>query len=136
MLSIIQGVVITGGTLFVYSYSIVQLYDEQLTRTMVFTVLIFANVFLTLVNRSPYYSFITSMKYKNNAVPLIIFITLTLVAFNLYLKPLSVFFEFTALSSSQVLICFLIGSSSVLWFEVLKMIKRWRFKKHLPIPKQ
>src|SRR5690606_29944020 len=54
--SIIQGLVITTGTLFIYQYSVINGYSEELTRTMVFTVLITANIFLTLINRSFYYS--------------------------------------------------------------------------------
>ena len=55
-ISIIQGLVISAGTLFVYQYSVINGYSEELTRTMTFTVLIGANIFLTLVNRSFYYS--------------------------------------------------------------------------------
>ncbi len=37
--SIIQGLVITAGTLFIYQYAVHQAYGEALTRTMVFAVL-------------------------------------------------------------------------------------------------
>ena len=77
-ISIIQGLVITIGTLFVYRYSVIKGYDEALTRTMTFTVLIAANIFLTLINRSFYYSILTTLKYKNNMVLFIIFITIDL----------------------------------------------------------
>jgi Ca2+-transporting ATPase len=41
--------------------------NEQLTRTMVFTTLVFSNVILSLVNRSFYYSVFASLKkIKNN----------------------------------------------------------------------
>ena len=56
--SIIQGLAITTGTLFVYQYSIYQAFDEPHTRAMVFSVLIVSNIFLTLVNRSFYFPFI------------------------------------------------------------------------------
>ena len=62
--SILQGLFITAGTLFVYQYSVQNAQNEQLTRSMVFTTLIIANIFLTLVNRSFYYSIFTTMKYK------------------------------------------------------------------------
>ncbi|MCE9538897.1 MAG: HAD-IC family P-type ATPase [Bacteroidetes bacterium] len=45
--SIIQGIAITAGTLFAYQYSVYQGFDEAHTRTIVFTVLITANIFLT-----------------------------------------------------------------------------------------
>ncbi len=73
--SIVQGLVITAGTLFVYQYAVMNGYGETLTRTMVFSVLIAANIFLTLINRSFYYSILTTLKYKNNMVLYIILIT-------------------------------------------------------------
>jgi len=122
--SIIQGLVITLGTLFVYQYSVHQGYDADRTRTMTFTVLIVANIFLTLINRSFYYSILTTLKYKNNMVLQIIFLTIAIVALLLFVKPLTAFFEFETLSLSQLLICFGVGFTSVIWFELVKLIKR------------
>jgi Ca2+-transporting ATPase len=121
--SIIQGLAITAGTLFVYQYSVHNEYDEALTRTMVFTVLITANIFLTLVNRSFYYSIWTTMKYKNNMVFMIIFITMALVALLLYVEPLTRFFEFETLNLQQLSTCMIIGFVSVIWFEGVKLLK-------------
>ncbi|MGB4774264.1 MAG: cation-translocating P-type ATPase, partial [Daejeonella sp.] len=123
-ISIIQGLMITIGTLFVYRYSVMNGYDEALTRTMTFTVLIAANIFLTLINRSFYYSIFTTLKYKNNMVLFIIFITITVVGFILYVNPLTMFFEFETLNLLQLSICIAIGFVSVIWFEVVKLIKR------------
>lgn len=123
-ISIIQGLVITAGALFVYQYSVINGYDEALTRTMTFTVLIVANIFLTLINRSFYYSIFTTLNYKNNMVLFIIFITITTVGLILYVKPLTKFFKFEILNSLQLLICIAIGFISVMWFEIVKLIKR------------
>ncbi|MFN6086370.1 MAG: cation-translocating P-type ATPase, partial [Fluviicola sp.] len=122
--SIVQGLVITLGTLFVYQYSVMNNYNESLTRTMVFTVLIAANIFLTLINRSFYYSILTTMKYKNNMVVYIILITLSLLALLIYIAPIARFFEFKALNIWQLSLCFLIGFLSVTWFEIVKWRKR------------
>ena len=125
-LSILQGLVISAGTLFIYQFAVFNGYDEALTRTMTFTVLIAANVFLTLVNRSFYYSIFTTLKYKNNMVFYIIFITIAIVALLLYVKPLTIFFEFEKLNPSQLMICISVGFLSVIWFEVVKLVKRSR----------
>jgi Ca2+-transporting ATPase len=125
-LSIIQGLTITIGTLFIYQYSVNLRYNEELTRTMVFSVLVIANIFLTLINRSFYYSIITTLKYKNNMVLYIILITIAIVGLILYIKPLTTFFEFETLNLNQLLICLLVGFISVIWFEMIKMIKRIR----------
>ena len=90
--------VIAIGTLFVYQYSVNNGYDEALTRTMTFTVLMTANIFLTLVNRSFYYSIITTLSYKNNMILFIILATIAIVGLILYVKPLTAFFEFETLN--------------------------------------
>ncbi len=124
--SIIQGLVITLGTLFIYRYAIYNGYNEALTRTMTFTVLIAANIFLTLINRSFYYSILTTLKYKNNMVLYIILITVSLVGAMLFIKPITAFFEFEKLTIVQLLLCIAVGFTSVIWFEIAKFAKRKR----------
>lgn len=126
--SIVQGLMITVGTLTTYQLAVSSGYSESLTRAMVFTVLISANIFLTLVNRSFYYSVFTTMRYKNNMVLLIIGITLLVSGLLLYLKPLANFFLFDTLSFLQLILCAGIGLISVIWFEGMKWWKR-RIKK-------
>jgi Ca2+-transporting ATPase len=130
--SIIQGLVITLGTLSVYQYAVSQGFDEDITRTMVFTVLIAANILLTLVNRSFYYSIFTTIQYKNNLVVLIIGFTILLTAMLLFVEPLTHFFAFKMLNFTQISIAILTGFVSVIWFEVVKWIKRINGKK-LPV---
>lgn len=127
--SVLQGLVITAGTLFMYRYSIAQGYGEALTRTLVFTVLIVANVFLTLINRSFYYSILTTVRYRNNLVLLIIGITICITGLLLYVHPLSAFFGFESPDFKQVSIAIGIGFISVIWYEVVKLIKRLKNKK-------
>lgn len=122
--SIVQGVFITVGTLSAYQFAVASDYNEAITRTMVFTVLITANIFLTLINRSFYYSILTTLKYKNNMILFIVFITVALLGLILYVRPLTAFFEFETLNSYQILISISIGFISVIWFEIVKVIKR------------
>ncbi|MFA6086314.1 cation-translocating P-type ATPase [Mucilaginibacter sp.] len=122
--SIIQGLVITAGTLATYQFAVSKGADEQLTRTMVFTCLISANILLTLVNRSFYYSLFTTIRYKNNLVLLIIGITLLISTCLIYVSPLTAFFGFEPLNIPELLICAGIGFLSVIWFELFKWRKR------------
>ena len=122
--SIIQGIVITLGTLFIYRYAVQQNYNQSLTRTMVFVTLISANVLLTLVNRSFYYSALTTLKYKNKLVALITVITIGVTGLLLYIKPLTEFFEFEHLNLTQILLSACVGFLSVIWYEVVKWNKR------------
>ncbi|EHQ28869.1 cation-translocating P-type ATPase [Mucilaginibacter paludis] len=123
--SIIQGLGITIGTLATYQYAIGKGADEQLTRTMVFTCLITANILLTLVNRSFYYSLFTTIRYKNNLVLLIIAITLLISVALIYFAPLTAFFGFEPLNVYQLITSMAIGFISVVWFELFK----WRTRK-------
>lgn len=122
--SIIQGLVITLGTLAVYQYAVHQGYNEDLTRTMVFTDLIVANIFLTLVNRSFDYSLWVTLRYKNKMVLYIIVITIAILCLQLLLPPLTEFFGFERLTIQQLLICVLSGFISVIWFEAVKLIRK------------
>lgn len=128
--SILQGLAITIGTLGTYQYAIHQNLTEATTRAMVFTTLIVANIVLTLVNRSFYYSIITTLTYKNNLVPIIIAITLGITALLLFVKPLSQFFQFETPNMYQLSFCLVVGSLSVLWYEIIKIHKR-RTQKNL-----
>ena len=122
--SILQGLMITAGTLSAYLFAVSNGYSEMHTRSVVFVVLISANIFLTLVNRSFFYSIFTTMRYKNNLVLLINSITITLTASIIYIHPVSHFFAFEALSLSQLGISIAIGFVSVIWFEGVKFGKR------------
>ncbi len=122
--SIVQGLIITIGALFIYQYAVYLRADEQLTRTMVFTTLIVANIFLTLINRSFYYSIWTTLKYKNPMVLGIILSTIVLAGIILYVPPVTSFFSFEQLGVFQLGICILVGFVSVIWFEIVKWTKR------------
>ncbi len=123
-ISIIQGLVITVGTLFTYQYAVREGYDENLTRTMVFTTLVIANVFLTLVNRSFYYSVLTSFKNKNRLLVATIAVSLGLLLALVYVPLLASFFKLSPLNYEQMGISVLVGFVVVIWFEVYKWIKR------------
>ncbi len=126
--SIMQGLAITAGTLIAYQFAVSRGYDESLTRTMVFTVLIAANVFLTLVNRSFYYSVLTTMRYRNNLVLIVISLTIVITGLLLYIRPFAIFFQFVTLSLAQLLISLAIGFCCVMWFELVKWRKRTKLK--------
>jgi len=129
--SIVQGLVITAGSLIIYQYAVRNGLNESLTRTMVFAVLISANIFLTLVNRSFYYPILTTLRYKNNMVLGIIIITIALVASLLYAPPLSRFFGFAPLNLPQLLLVIITGFLSVIWYEVVKYFKRRDHKQQI-----
>ncbi|MEO6844023.1 MAG: cation-translocating P-type ATPase [Ginsengibacter sp.] len=123
-ISIFQGLAITAGTLFMYQFSVRKGYNEQMTRSMVFTTLIFANIFLTLVNRSFYFSIFTTLKYKNNLMITMLSATLALLGMILYIPSFASFFRITSLNAMQIGWTIITAFISVIWFEVYKLVKR------------
>jgi len=123
-ISIIQGLMITVGVLFAYQLAVQSGSNEETTRAMVFTTLIFANVFLSLTNRSFTYSLFESFKNKNILFPLIIGTTLILLFAILYIPVFSNFFHINGLNFKDLGITLLISMVSVLWFELYKLRKR------------
>jgi Ca2+-transporting ATPase len=123
-ISIIQGLVITIGLLFMYQYCVATNCSENTTRTAVFLTLISSNIFLTLTNRSFYYSIFTTLQYKNNLVLWIIGTTILVTASLLFVPLFASFFHFERVSGIQMGLSILVGIVSVLWIEIYKGFKR------------
>ncbi len=123
-ISIIQGLAITLGLLFVYQYCVTENCSESVTRTVVFLTLIASNIFLTLTNRSFYYSIFTTLRYKNNLVPMIIGATILITVLLLFVPLFAHFFEFERVTGFQICLSILVGFVSVLWIEIYKLFKR------------
>jgi Ca2+-transporting ATPase len=123
-ISIIQGLVITLGLLFMYQYCIQEGFSETYTRTSIFLTLIASNIFLTLENRSFYYSIFTTIRYKNNLVLIIIGLTIALTSLLLFVPVFSKFFLFEMVDYEQIGLSILIAFVSVMWMEIYKIFKR------------
>ncbi len=123
-ISIVQGLIITLGLLFIYQYCVQENCSESATRTVVFLTLIASNIFLTLANRSFYYSILTTIRYRNNLVLLIIGATIIITSLLLLVPVFSKFFLFESISPTQICLSILVGFLSVFWIEILKAFKR------------
>ncbi|HRN99719.1 MAG TPA: cation-translocating P-type ATPase, partial [Flavobacterium sp.] len=123
-LTIVQGLVITAGVLFAYQLMATSGASETLTRSMVFTTLIFANIFLSLTNRSFYYSLVDSFKNRNMLFAAVIGLTLLMLFAILYVTPVAEFFKVGPLNGTQLGQALAIAAVSVLWIEGYKLIKR------------
>lgn len=123
-ISIVQGLVITLGLLFMYQYCIKSNYTENATRTCVFLTLIASNIFLTLANRSFYYSVLTTLKYKNNLVGMIIGLTILVTASIVFIPVFRAFFMFDIVTPQQIAWSILVAFVTVFWVEFYKLYKR------------
>ena len=124
VISIIQGLVITAGVLFIYQLTYGNGGDEDITRSMVFTTLIFANILLSFANRSFYYTMFESFRNKNNLLIYITLGTLGMLMIMLYVGPVTQFFKLNSLNLNQLLTAASAAIISVMWFEIYKLIKR------------
>lgn len=124
VISIIQGLVITAGVLFIYQLTYRNGGDEEMTRSMVFTTLIFANILLSFVNRSFYYTMFESFRNKNNLLIYITSATFLMLMMMLYVDPITRFFKLTSLNLNQLLTAGSAAMVSVMWFEIYKLVQR------------
>ena len=123
-ISIVQGLAITLGLLYIYQNCVQENCSESVTRTVLFLTLIASNIFLTLANRSFYYSIFTTIRYKNNLVLIIIGTTILLTSLLLLVPVFSKFFMFDTLSKTQIGLSILVGFASVFWIEIYKVFKQ------------
>lgn len=122
--SVVQGLVITAGLVFVYWYAVTQARSLQATSAMVFITLLTANVILTLVNRSFHYSLFTTLRYRNYLIPIAIGITVSLTMLIFLITPLREFFNFETPLPAEIGLSMTTGFLSVVWFEIYKWSKR------------
>jgi len=123
LLSIVQGLAITAGTLTVYFYMMNTGRPLGEIRTMVFTTLVLANIFLTFTNRSFTHTLDQTIRYKNNLAPWIILLSSMLLLI-IHLVPVARnLFSFLPVTPGMVIISAAVALVSVMWFEVYKMVR-------------
>jgi Ca2+-transporting ATPase len=123
--SVIQGVVIFIASFGSYLTYLNLTGDAALARTMALGVIMLANLFLVHVNSSYYNSAISSFK-KLIRDKVMWFVNLATIAGLLIIvyTPINVFLKLKPLSVAQFIIVVVISAVSVLWYEIVKLIKR------------
>lgn len=129
IISVIQGLIITVGLLFVYQWVVLKGGSEEKTRSVVFATIVFANIILSYSNRSFYYSIFETFKNKNRLLLGITSLVLLLLFVIFSVDAIRSFFKLTTLTYYEVGFSFLIATISVLWFEVYKFVKRMKMRK-------
>jgi Ca2+-transporting ATPase len=93
---------------------------------------VFANVFLSLVNRSFVYSVLESLKNNNKLFPIFLSASLVLLLAILYIPAFASFFQVRAINLQELTVCLFIAFASVMWVELYKWIKRKHLKNGSP----
>lgn len=123
-ISIIQGIMITASCLGIAYFYMKNSNSIEEVRTIIYSTLIFSNIFLTLVNRSFFYSILTTIKYKNALIPIILGISLMILLLSIYFKPIRSIFEFEVISLSTLAYSLMAAFLGVMWIELFKWIRR------------
>ena len=135
-LSIIQGLMITIACLGLGYYFMMKGNNQAEVRTIIYTTLIFSILFLTLVTRSFNRSIFTTIRYKNNLIPIVLVFSLIILFLSIYLPFVRNIFYFQELKITDLLYCFAAAFSGVIWVELYKFFKRRMNKnvKHIADP--
>ena len=122
ILSAIQGIVALILVLLIYQYATAAGLSIDTARTMAFATIVLANLALILTNRSWSQSVIGIFKRPNKAFWQILLLAIAALLLVIYVPPLAGLFAFSALSPLNLLVCFLAGFGSIVWFEIYKSI--------------
>lgn len=120
LISIVQGIVIAAGILFLYYFFMHNGRSLEDTRTVVFTTLLLANIFLTFSVRSYTQTILKTIRYKNSlALPVLILSALFLGV--ILLSPVArTLFGLSVLHTGMLGLCVVVAGVSVFWFEIFK----------------
>ena len=120
--SVVQGIVIAAAALALYYYYMQNGACLQQIRTIVFTTLIFSNLFLTYANRSFTETIVYTSRYKNSLAPVIAVASLLFLVLLHTVPFVRNIFQLDVINSRQLGVCFIVAFASVMWFELYKAV--------------
>ncbi len=123
-LSVLQGVSVLAIVLAVLVLSKYRGYGEGTIRAMTFTTLIFANLGLIMTNRSWSRTLIATLRSPNRSLWLLLGSVAVFLGIVLYVPFFKSLFLFEKLRPIDLAACFVAGSISIAWFELLKYFRR------------
>jgi Ca2+-transporting ATPase len=121
--SILQGLAITAACLGMGWWQMTQSADEETIRASIFFTLLFSNVLLTLVNRSFRYTILTTIRYRNGLVPLIIGLSLLFILLLLIVPAMRGLFSIAFPGWNAIGYCLLAAAAGTLWIEPVKALR-------------
>lgn len=121
--SLLQGAGVLVICLLTYYFSL-QCYSPSYARALTFSSLVMANILLIYANRTQTCSIFATFFIFNKILLGIIGFTLIFLFIIIYVPFFAKVFQFAALSLPQVLVSVGIAGLSVIWFEILRQVKR------------
>jgi len=123
-ISLLQGVsvlaIVLGCFLIAQSFG----HSENNARGLAFAALVVANLALILTNRSWSRTILATIREPNTALWWVMGGATVFLVMTLYMPFLRDLFHFAPLHVRDLVICLLAGGLSILWFEILKLVRR------------
>ena len=123
-LGLLQGTSVLVIVLTVFLVALYRQQGEEDARTLAFTTLILANLGLILVNRSWSRTVLDTLRTPNNALWGVVTGCIVFLTFVLYVPVARRLFHFSTLHVNDLLICLGSGVLSILWFELVKRLRK------------
>ncbi len=124
IIGLLQGVGLFVAVLATFIFSMRSGHTSEDARTLAFTTLVFGNVVLIWANRSAMRTVLETGENRNPALWMVTLGTTATLLLVLYVPYLRTLFEFSFLHPMDLAVALLLGSLSITWFEVLKLIHR------------
>jgi Ca2+-transporting ATPase len=125
-LSCSQGIGILLIVFAVYFFGLKMGYSEREVRALAFTTLITANIAIILSNRSWTRNIFKILASPNKTVKWVVGGAVFFLILILNVPFLLNLFQFDQISLKESLVCVVLGFSSIIWFEMYKVITNWR----------
>jgi P-type Ca2+ transporter type 2C len=124
--SLLLGATMLAAVAAAYGWAVTAGRPPSEARALGFAAIVFGNLALIFVNRSGDRSAIRSLRQPNRAMWWIAAAALTALAAAIYVPPVAAIFQFAPLGVQEVGVALLAGIAGVAWYEVRKVITRWR----------
>ena len=124
LLSLLQGLSVLAVVFIIFLLALYMGKGEAESRTLAFAALVFANLMLITTNLSWHQSLFKTIKAGNQALWFVLTAAILALMAVLYIPFLRDLFHFSVLHPRDLLITFLGGVISLIWFEGLKMVTK------------
>jgi Ca2+-transporting ATPase len=131
-LSLLQGASVLGIVLGVFLVTRYLGHSENNARGLTFAALVVANLALILTNRSWSRTILGTLREPNAALWWVVGGAAVFLGLVLWAPVLRTLFHFAPLHGLDLALCLLAGAASVLWFELLKLIRRRKAARAVP----
>jgi P-type Ca2+ transporter type 2C len=132
VLSLLQGVVVLFAVLSILGLALYLGQDSSYARAQTFATLVAGIVALIFTNRSWSRSIIATFRSPNGALWWVVGGAIGFLVSALYVPYLREVFHFASPRPRDLAICFAAGALSVVWFEVVKLVRNKRTERMRP----